>query len=788
MAKPPAATTLVLCCLLAVAAAAAATWIGHPHEQDDDVSTYIVHVMPAHAPRLTTHRIARDHYAPFLRELLLPAHVARPPPRLLYSYAHAATGFAARLTARQAAHLEAHPCVAAVVRDEAYELHTTLSSSFLRLSPSSGLQAESNSATDAVIAVLDTGIYPDHASFASDPSLSPTPPPTFRGECVLTPEFDASVYCNNKLVGAKMFYEGYERASGKPINETEDSKSPLDTTGHGTHSAAIAAGSPVSDANLFGLANGVAKGTAPGARIACAGKWGASAPTSSPAWTRRAIADGVDVISLSLAVNRKRTFAQDPTAISGFNAVRKGIVVVVASAGSGGPKESTVTNTAPWLLTVGASSMNHQFQTIVVLGDGHTFSGTSLYPGDTDGSMKSLVFGGFAGSAACEIGKLDATKVAGKIVLCEVGQVLDAEKGVAVAQAGGFGVIVSSRSSYGEYAKATAHLIPGTTVPNADALEILRYMVKTPYPVGKILFFGTVLSSSPSSPRIASFSARGPSLAAPEILKPDLVAPGVSILAAWSGLVSPTELDVDTRRVKFNILSGTSAACPHVSGVAALLKMARPSWTPAMNMSALTTTAYVQDSSGNAIADMATGKPAGPFELGAGHVDPNSALDPGLVYDAGVDDYLDVLCALGYSDEDIVGIFLRDGTITNCSTRASTTVADLNRASISVAVKAYGDEITVRRTVRNVGRNVDAVYTVGGVPPPGTQLRIRPSKLVFDAEHQTRTYDVVIHTVSSGSFDEYTHGSIVWSDGAHKVRSPIAVTCPPSQSAAVAAI
>uniref|UniRef100_A0A0D9YZ68 Subtilisin-like protease n=1 Tax=Oryza glumipatula TaxID=40148 RepID=A0A0D9YZ68_9ORYZ len=723
-----ATTTLVLCCLLAVAAAAAATWIGHDDQQDDDVSTYIVHVMTAHAPRLATHRIARDHYAPFLRELLFPPHVARPPPRLLYSYAHAATGFAARLTARQAAHLEAHPCVAAVVRDEAYELHTTLSSSFLRLSPSSGLQAESNSATDAVIAVMNSTMRPSY-------------------QTRLCPQHRLLPFVAN------MFYEGYERASGKPINETEDSKSPLDTTGHGTHSAAIAAGSPVSDANLFGLANGVAKGTAPGARIAVykvCWKMGCFG-SDVVAGMDEAIADGVDVISLSLAVNRKRTFAQDPTAISGFNAVRKGIVVV-ASAGSGGPKESTVTNTAPWLLTVGALSMNRQFQTIVVLGDGQTFSGTSLYLGDTDGSMKSLVFGGFAGSAACEIGKLDATKVAGKIVLCEAGQVLDVEKGVAVAQAGGFGVIVSSRSSYGEYAKATAHLIPGTTVPNAAALEILRYMARTSYPVGKILFFGTVLSSSP---RIASFSARGPSLAAPEILKPDLVAPGVSILAAWSGLVSPTELDVDTRRVKFNILSGTSAACPHVSGVAALLKMARPSWTPAMIMSALTTTA---------------------------------GLDPGLVYDAGVDDYLDVLCALGYSDEDIVGIFLRDRTITNCSTRASTTVADLNRASISVAVKAYGDEITVRRTVRNVGGSVDAVYTVGGVPPPGTQLRIRPSNLVFDAEHQTRTYDVVIRTVSSGSFDEYTHGSIVWSDGAHKVRSPIAVTWPPSQSAAVAAI
>uniref|UniRef100_J3LHN5 Subtilisin-like protease fibronectin type-III domain-containing protein n=1 Tax=Oryza brachyantha TaxID=4533 RepID=J3LHN5_ORYBR len=424
--------------------------------------------------------------------------------------------------------------------------------------------------------------------------------------------------------------------------------------------------------------------------------------------------------------------------------------------------------------------MNRQFQAIVVLGDGQTFSGTSLYAGDVDGGMKSLVFGGFAGSSVCEIGKLDASKVTGKIVLCEKGQVTDAAKGVAVDRAGGFGVIIASRSDLGEFASATAHL---STVPHAAGLEILRYMLKTPYPVGKILFFGTVLSSSPSAPRIGSFSGHGPNLAAPvEIVKPDLVAPGVSILAAWSGLISPTELSVDTRRVEFNVLSGTSMACPHVSGIAALLKKARPNWSPAMIMSALTTTAYDKDSNGDAIKDMATGKAAGPFELGAGHVDPNSALDPGLVYDAGDDDYLDFMCELGYSDmKTRVGIFLRDGTVTKCSTRASTTAADLNRASFSVVVKAYGDNITLQRTVRNVGALV--VYTVGGVPPPGTQLRVRPSELVFDEEHQTRTYTVVIRTVSSGSFDKYTHGSIVWSDGVHRVKSPIAITWP-SQSAA----
>lgn len=232
MAKPPATTTLVLCCHLAVAAAAAATWIGHDDQQDDDVSTYIVHVMPAHAPRrLPTHRASRRltrGYASLVRGLL-PRHIADPAPRLLYSYAHAATGFAARLTARQAAHLEAQPSIAAVVRDTAYQLHTTWSSDFLNLSPSFGLQAESNGAVDAVIGVIDTGIYPkDRASFAPDPSLPPTPPPTFRGSCVSSfRDSNASAYCNNKLVGAKTFYRGYEAQNG-PIDERVQTKSPLD--------------------------------------------------------------------------------------------------------------------------------------------------------------------------------------------------------------------------------------------------------------------------------------------------------------------------------------------------------------------------------------------------------------------------------------------------------------------------------------------------------------------------------------------------------------------------------
>uniref|UniRef100_J3LHN4 Subtilisin-like protease fibronectin type-III domain-containing protein n=1 Tax=Oryza brachyantha TaxID=4533 RepID=J3LHN4_ORYBR len=479
------------------------------------------------------------------------------------------------------------------------------------------------------------------------------------------------------------------------------------------------------------------------------------------------MADGVDVISMSLGAVQKTLL--DPEAIASFNAARQGIVVV-AAAGNDGPGGSTLSNVPPWMLTVGSSSMNRQFPAIVVLGDGQTFVGSSLYPGDPHSFMKSLILADSAGSAYCEIGKLDASKVAGKIVLCRGGKVGSADKGVAVDKAGGSGVIIVGQEHDGEYVRAIAHLIPGTIVPFAAGKEIIGYVGSTPYPVCKILFFGTLVGgSSPPAPRIATTSSRGPSIPAPGILKPDLIAPGVNILAAWSGVSSPTKLAADTRRVEFNIISGTSMACPHVSGIAALLKKARPSWSPAMIMSALMTTAYGTDNAGDEIGDMATGKAAGPFELGAGHVDPNSALDPGLVYDAGEDDYIDFMCSIKASSP------------YNCSTRVSITGAELNRPSFSVKFKAYGENITLQRTVRNVGSNVDAVYTVGKRTgfPPGTRLIISPGKLVFDAEHQTRTYTIVFQsTLPPGNFTEYTHGSIVWSDGVHNVRSPIAVTWP----------
>uniref|UniRef100_A0ACD5YU83 Uncharacterized protein n=1 Tax=Avena sativa TaxID=4498 RepID=A0ACD5YU83_AVESA len=773
LTRPP---LVALCVLLAVAGAAnVATATEVEVQTAEAVSSYIVHVVPEHAPALPRRSLlATRPYAAFLRDHI-PEELSSPAP----SYMHAATGFAARLTRRQATRLASSRSVLAVVPDVMQELHTTLSPSFLGLSSSSGLLPASNGASNVVIGVIDTGVYPvDHASFAADPSLPP-PPRKFRGGCVSTPEFNGSAFCNSKLVGAKFFRVGHEALRGGrgTVGETE-SMSPLDTEGHGTHVASTAAGSAAADASLYGYGKGSAVGLAPGARIAVyKACWRGCASSDTLAAFDEAISDGVDVISASLGTLKARKFYKDTTAVGAFNAVRKGIVVS-ASAGNSGPGESTVVNVAPWFLTVGASTINRRFPADVILGNGETFTGTSLYAGQPLGATKvPLVYGADAGSNFCEAGKLNPALVAGKIVLCDPGVNGRTEKGYAVQLAGGAGAVLGSEAAQGEQARTSAHVLPVSAVTFADAEKIKKYLRAHASPVATIVFHGTVVGrQSPPSPRMASFSSRGPSRLVTEILKPDVTAPGVDILAAWTGAASPSLLDSDKRRVPYNIMSGTSLSCPQVSGIAALLRQARPEWSPAAIKSALMTTAYNVDSDGGVIGDMATGKASTPFARGAGHVDPNRAVDPGLVYDAGMEDYISFLCALGYTAEQLA-VF---GSSTDCSTRtAGSSVGDLNYPAFSAVLGQDRKAVTQRRVVRNVGNNVRATYTAKITSPAGVLVTVKPQKLVFSATREKQEYAITFSQRSFGNVTEkHTFGSIVWSDDKHTVTSPIAITWP----------
>ncbi|KAK3153567.1 hypothetical protein QOZ80_2BG0177460 [Eleusine coracana subsp. coracana] len=431
--------------------------------------------------------------------------------------------------------------------------------------------------------------------------------------------------------------------------------------------------------------------------------------------------------------------------------------------------------------------MNRQFPATVTLGNGMSFVGASLYAGPPllGTSMLPVVHGWDVGSSTCRRGKLDPKKVAGKIVLCDSSKWREDAQSEAVRAAGGAGAILTSAIDFGEQTVSTAHILPATTVTFKDHVQIRMYIVKSKgSATATIVFNGTTFSKTPSWPRMASFSARGPNVHAPEILKPDITAPGVDILAAWTGERSPTGLDTDARRTQFNIISGTSMACPHVTGIVAMLRQVRPIWKPAAIKSALMTTAYNVEISGDTIKDMATGQASTPFVRGAGHVDPAGALDPGLVYDATEHDYISFLCALGYTAKQIA-LFTNDGSVTDCSTQTSS-VGDLNYPAFSAVFRSANDRITQRRVLTNVGTLV-STYTANVTNPPGVRVTVNPPTLHFMRGRSRRKFEVTFELLESAETvtTKYSFGSLVWSDGTFKVTSPIAITWPTRQVAAM---
>ncbi|KAJ1407079.1 Peptidase S8/S53 domain [Sesbania bispinosa] len=738
----------------------------------DAPQTFIIHVAKSEKPSLFS---ANHHwYSSILRSLPRSNHATD----IIYTYDSAIHGFSVRLTASQAAALRRHPGILAVEPDQIRYLHTTHTPGFLGLADNFGLWPNSHYADDVIVGVLDTGIWPELQSF-SDAGLSDVPS-SWKGRCETSRDFPASA-CNKKIIGARAFYKGYESYLERPIDESKESKSPRDTEGHGTHTASTAAGSVVKNASLFHYAQGEARGMATKARIAaykiC---WQLGCFDSDIlAAMDQAVADGVHVISLSVGSRGyPPQYYRDSIAIGAFGAAQEG-VVVSCSAGNSGPGPYTAVNIAPWILTVGASTIDREFPADVVLGDGRVFGGVSLYYGDDlpDFTLP-LVYAADCGSRYCYMGYLQPSKVQGKIVVCDRGGNARVEKGSAVKLAGGLGMILANTEENGEELLADAHLVAATMVGRTAGDKIKEYIKLSQYPTATIEFKGTVIGGSPPAPKVASFSSRGPNYRTSEILKPDVIAPGVNILAGWTGSVGPTDLDIDPRRVEFNIISGTSMSCPHVSGIAALLRKAYPDWSPAAIKSALMTTAYDVDNSGGKIKDLGTGKESNPFIHGAGHVDPNRALNPGLVYDLDSNDYLAFLCSIGY-DAERIAVFTRGpASLDICErklarTGSLTSPGDLNYPSFSVEFGANNGLVKYKRVVTNVGSSADAVYTVKVNAPTGVDVSVSPSKLVFSAENKTQAFEVTFTRVGYAGSQGF--GSIEWTDGSHHVRSPIAV-------------
>ncbi|KAK9281316.1 hypothetical protein L1049_004215 [Liquidambar formosana] len=459
--------------------------------------TFIIHVSRSHKP---THFTTHHHwYASIIKSLPSSPH----PSKILYTYSHAVNGFSARLTTTQAVELRHFPGILSVLPDRAHHVHTTHTPHFLGLTDTFGLWPNSDYADDVIIGVLDTGIWPEIRSF-SDSGLSPVPS-TWKGICETGPDFPSSA-CNRKIIGARAFYRGYESARGKTLDETNQSKSPRDTEGHGTHTASTAAGSVVQNAGFYQYANGVARGMATKARIAaykiC---WAFGCYDSDIlAAMDQAIADGVHVISLSVgATGFAPQYDRDSIAIGAFGAAQHGILVS-CSAGNSGPDPFTAVNIAPWILTVGASTIDREFPADVVLGDGRIFGGVSLYSGESLGESRfPIVYAGDCGSRLCLTGLLDSSKVAGKIVVCDRGGNARVEKGSAVKDAGGVGMILANTAESGEELIADSHLIPATMVGQIAGNKIRDYVKSETSPTATISFRGTVIGTTPPAPKVA---------------------------------------------------------------------------------------------------------------------------------------------------------------------------------------------------------------------------------------------------------------------------------------------
>ncbi|KAI3911847.1 hypothetical protein MKW92_019580 [Papaver armeniacum] len=706
-------------------------------------------------------------------------HLHRPSPEIIYTYNHAIHGFAARLTPSQASHLRSLHGVVSISPERTHRIYTTRTPQFLGLNDHSGLWPSSKHGENVIIGVIDSGIWPERQSF-NDSGYTPVPE-RWKGICETGPDFPETS-CNRKIIGARVYYKGYEEAMGMPVDaDGTESRSPRDTHGHGTHCASIAAGSSVSNAGFRKFAVGVAKGMASKARIAVYKvSWTFGIVTSDViAGMDQAVADGVDIISLSLGPGQSMKYYDDSIAIAAFGAMQKGILVSCA-AGNNGPTPMSVDNLAPWMMNVGASTIDREFPADLVLGDGQVFPGASLYNGDPlnqqSGEYVEVVYSlRNKTDRYCAGGSLNSTHVSGKIVVCYVGYDTNAaDQGTAVKTAGGVGMILIDRNE-GEL-RARAYPIPATEVSLSSGSKIIEYMNKQysngQRPTATIKFRGMVTgSSSSSAPRVASLSSRGPSQIVPEILKPDVIAPGINILAAWTGFgADPANSE------EFNIISGSSMACPHVSGLAALLRSAYPKWSPAAIKSALMTTAYNTDNSGRYITDFATNNYSTPFQHGSGHVNPNKALNPGLVYDIAPSDYLAFLCSIGYNAEQI-WLFSKDKKVDCELLKPSTTgPGDLNYPSFSV-VFGKTENFKYKRVVTNVGSSVNAVYNVRIRGRTSfVKISVSPTKLVFTKDKTSLPYEITFEsklkipvTVKKEAF-----GSIEWYDTEHVVRSPLA--------------
>ncbi|WP_347756054.1 cell wall-binding repeat-containing protein [Agrococcus sp. ProA11] len=682
-------------------------------------------------------------------------------------------GFVADLTADQALELARDARVSHIFPDEILQITASPANEFLDLE---GLWAEVGGVDEAgdgvVVGVLDTGIAPENPLFAGEPlgTTAGAEPyrdgagivfekgdgNTFVGFCETGPQFTADD-CSTKIIGARYYVDGFgaDRIGGAAEGEYE---SPRDGDGHGSHTASTAAGNAeVAIETAGGQDIGTMSGVAPEARIAaykvC---WSGPDPDSQDddgcatsdlvQAIDDAVIDGVDVINYSIGGGAATSVAT-PTDISFLGAAAAG-VFVSASAGNSGPDASTLDHAAPWYTTVAASSIPN-YEATVILDDGSKLPGASVtvpMGEDADPVTGPFVYAGDipavgatpADAALCLEDTLNPLLADGAVVLCDRGVIARVDKSAEVAAAGGIATVLVNVTPGS--LDLDDHVIP-TVHLDAEYRDQLLAAARMPG-AEVTLESGNSSGIETVAPIVAGFSSRGPALAeGSDVIKPDVAAPGVGIIAA-----GPNPADGEPT---FRFLSGTSMAAPHVAGLAAIYLGAHPNATPAEVKSAMMTTATdTLNADGSPSTDV--------WAHGAGHVNTQSMLDAGLIYQNGTTDWFGYLRGLGYGlPDEWVG--------------SAIDPSDVNIASI--AVGSLAGTQTVTRTVTALEAGSYSVSTSG---VPGVDVEVSPATLSFGAAGETATYEVTF-TTTDAALGSWSTGSLTWTSAEHTVRSPLAV-------------
>lgn len=568
-------------------------------------------------------------------------------PTIFYQYKTAFNGFSLELAPKEAKKLLALPNVLKVIRQIPYELHTDVGPELIGAkkvwNDSNHLNAKGEGIT---IGIIDSGINPDHPSFATTGDdeyqhINPNGENSYLGDCV-----EHSEYCNDKLIGIFSY---------PSITDNFGDTRPaigIDYNGHGSHVASTVAGNilrdipfykhgnteqssgfPIDGTNITELS-----GVAPHANIisfqVCAPIGGCD-PDAMVKAVEDAIENNVNVINMSIGPSGEGPLPWNNALDLAFLAANNAGIFVALSAGNSGSSASTVGHLAPWTTIVANASHGRTIEKTITGADDslnplaaingiggveNPVSAEVIYAGDIDANRKTCNFFSFR----------NYPEIKDKIILCDRGGSSLFTKARNVERHGALGIIIRNVADSNTALYSIPYPIPGIQISEQDGINLYEWMNNETTATLMINAGTTVIDNSQANIINAS-SSRGPYSQYPELLVPHIAAPGTDIYAAYTdeqpfhSAPSPSN---------YSFLTGTSMASPHIAGAAALMKQVHPDWSVAEIQSAMMMTAStsMKKEDRTTTADL--------WDRGAGMIQVDKAVNAGLLLNITNEQYL----------------------------------------------------------------------------------------------------------------------------------------------------